>query len=153
MDIETEVEIKELDENDRIGLREILKNAFATLSTLDALELDLYIDGQKRPCQWYIARSGRGQVIGCINASTRSTEGYINSLSVREGFRGHGIGKLLVQKAITWLAQEHDCKSVFLYVRPFNTSATAFYEKLGFVNCGLTKSQALEDVIMLRKNI
>ena len=32
MDIETEVEIKELDENDRIGLREILKNAFVFVS-------------------------------------------------------------------------------------------------------------------------
>ncbi|MFX1520932.1 MAG: GNAT family N-acetyltransferase [Promethearchaeota archaeon] len=147
-----DIVLKELDENDRVGLRDILKNSFDTLSTLDTLELDCYIDGQQRPCQWYVARSGR-QVIGCINASTRSNEGYINSLSVREEFRGRGIGKLLVQKAINWLVQEYDCESVFLYVRPSNTSATAFYEKLGFVNCGLTKSQTLEDVLMLRKKI
>jgi ribosomal protein S18 acetylase RimI-like enzyme len=147
-----DIELKELDENDRVGLRDILKHSFDTLSTLDTLELDCYIDGQQRPCQWYIARSGH-QVIGCINASTRSNEGYINSLSVREKFRGQGIGKLLVQKALNWLAQEHDCKSVFLYVRPSNTGAKAFYEKLGFVDSGLTKSQALEDVFLLRKKI
>jgi ribosomal protein S18 acetylase RimI-like enzyme len=147
-----DIELKELDENDRVGLRDILKNSFETLSTLDALELDCYIDGQPRPCQWYVARSGH-QVIGCINASTRSNEGYINSLSVKEKFRGRGIGKLLVQKALNWLSQEHDCKSVFLYVRPSNEVATIFYEKLGFVNCGLTKSQTLEDVFLLRKKL
>ncbi len=147
-----DIEIKKLDENDRVGLRDILKNSFDTLSTLDTLELDCYIDGQQRPCQWFIARSGQGQVIGCINASTRSNEGYINSLSVREEFRGRGIGRILVQKACNFL-KSHDCKSVFLYVRPSNNTAKNFYEKLGFDNCGLTKSQSLEDVLLLRKKI
>jgi ribosomal protein S18 acetylase RimI-like enzyme len=147
-----DVELKELDENDRVGLRDILKNSFDTLSTLDSLELDCYIDGQQRPCQWYIARSDQGQVIGCINASTRSSEGYINSLSVREEFRGRGIGKLLVQEACKFL-KNNGCTSVFLYVRPTNKGAKTFYEKLGFVNRGLTKSQALEDVFLLRKKI
>lgn len=147
------IEIGEFDENDRVGLRDILKLAFDTLRTLDAVELDCYIDGQNRPCRWYVARLSQEQVIGCINASLRSNEGYINSLSVREGFRGHGIGTMLVQKAIDYLSKELGCKSVFLYVRPSNEGATIFYEKLGFVNCGLTKNQMLEDVLLLRKKI
>jgi len=147
-----DIEIKKLGENDRIGLRAILKNSFDTLSTLETLELDCYINGQQRPCQWFVARSNQGHVIGCINASTRSNEGYINSLSVREEFRGRGIGKMLVRKACEFL-KSHECKSVFLYVRPSNNTAKNFYEKLGFDNCGLTKSHLLEDVVLLRKKI
>lgn len=146
------IEIKKADDDDRIGLRAILKHSFDTLSSLDTLELDCYIDGQQRPCQWFVARSSQGHVIGCINASTRSNEGYVNSLSVREGFRGHGIGSMLVQEACEFL-KTNGCNSVFLYVRPTNQGAKVFYEKLGFTNCGLTKSQTLEDVVMLRKMI
>jgi len=146
------VDISPMEEKDRLSLREILRNSFDTLSTLDTLELDGYIDGQYEPCRWYVARSPQRQVIGCINASTRSHEGYINSLSVRGEFRGYRIGTMLVQKAVSWL-KSLDCKSVFLYVRINNEGAKVFYEKMGFVNHGVTKSQTLEDVLLLRKKI
>ena len=98
-----DIEIKKADDNDRTGLRVILQSSFDTLSSLDEIEIDCYIDGQQRPCQWFVARSSQGQVIGCINASTRSNEGYINSLSVIESYRGHGVGSLLVQEACEFL--------------------------------------------------
>jgi ribosomal protein S18 acetylase RimI-like enzyme len=147
-----DIEIKKADDDDRTGLRIILQNSFDTLSSLDIIEIDCYIDGQQRPCQWFVARSTQGQVIGCINASTRSNEGYINSLSVIESYRGHGVGSMLVKEACEFL-KTNGCNSVFLYVRPTNEGAQVFYEKLGFINCGLTKSHLLEDVVMLRKMI
>jgi len=59
---------------------------------------------------------------------------------------------MLVQEACEFL-KTNGCSSVFLYVRPTNEGAQVFYEKLGFTNCGVTKSQTLEDVVMLRKMI
>jgi GNAT superfamily N-acetyltransferase len=54
---------------------------------------------------------------------------HIKTLFVEEAYRSQGVGKLLIQKALSF-AKEHRCKVAFVETMSFQ--APQFYEKLGF---------------------
>lgn len=56
---------------------------------------------------------------------------YINDIGVKDEYRGTGIGKALLQKAIEW-AQSRKCIGVEAETQDINVNACLFYEKLGF---------------------
>ena len=56
---------------------------------------------------------------------------YINDIRVSKNFRGKGIGKALMQRAIEW-ARESDCIGLEVETQDVNVKACLFYEKLGF---------------------
>ena len=55
----------------------------------------------------------------------------IDSLEVRKGYRGAGVGKRLVERAHRWAGDE-GAEQVELTVWEFNQAAIAMYEKLGY---------------------
>lgn len=57
---------------------------------------------------------------------------YINDIRVKEEFRGKGIGKALMQKAIEW-AKQNSCVGVEVETQDVNVKACLFYKKLGFL--------------------
>jgi len=57
---------------------------------------------------------------------------YINDIRITEEFRGKGVGKALMQKAIEW-AKENNCIGVEAETQDVNVKACRFYEKLGFI--------------------
>jgi streptothricin acetyltransferase len=57
---------------------------------------------------------------------------YINDIRVDKGFRGKGIGKALIKKAIEW-AKKNNCIGLEVETQDVNVKASLFYEKLGFV--------------------
>lgn len=57
---------------------------------------------------------------------------YINDIRVGKEFRGKGVGKALMYKAIDW-AKENGCIGVEVETQDVNVKACLFYEKLGFV--------------------
>ncbi len=61
---------------------------------------------------------------------------YINDISVKDKYRGKGIGKALIQKIIEW-AKEHNCIGVEAETQDVNVKACLFYEKLGFTLGGV----------------
>ena len=67
---------------------------------------------------------------------------YLDDLYVKETYRGHSIGSMLMNSVIA-LAKENNCKKMRWQVSKWNTNAQAFYEKLGAViddveiNCDL----------------
>ena len=58
-------------------------------------------------------------------------KGHIVSLAVLPKYRGKGVGKTLVSKAI-WGMKEYDAKESYLEVRVSNLSAINLYKKLEF---------------------
>ena len=55
----------------------------------------------------------------------------VDQLVVKEEYRGHGIGKKLMEKARE-IATEEDCDRIELNCWMFNDSALAMYEHIGF---------------------
>lgn len=62
-----------------------------------------------------------------------SKVGQIEDVYVEEGFRGRGIGKLLMEKMESYL-KEQGCDSVWLEVFAPNSNAHKTYLKLGYVD-------------------
>ena len=60
----------------------------------------------------------------------------IERIYIRSKFQKHGLGKILLKKAIE-LAQEGNKKKIWLGVWEKNENAIAFYQKLGFVQTGV----------------
>ena len=61
-----------------------------------------------------------------------SLSGYMGMLAVNHKFRRCGIGKALLKRVIRRM-RDRGCTSVTLETETSNTSATALYEKLGFI--------------------
>lgn len=57
--------------------------------------------------------------------------GWINYLGVLPEYQGQGLGRALMARAETLLAQ-HGCPKINLQVRASNTKVIQFYEKIGF---------------------
>lgn len=71
------------------------------------------------------------QIVGYIVARQTAGELHINNVAVREQFRRHGYGSLLLGRVLAE-ARKKRGTTAFLEVRSGNTAAQALYEKCGF---------------------
>jgi diamine N-acetyltransferase len=78
----------------------------------------------------YAASKGP-ELVGYCVATESESRGEIDSLYIREEYRGRDLGRKLTEKALSWLEQ-FECDEVILYVAEGNESVLPFYEKLGF---------------------
>lgn len=77
----------------------------------------------------YVAKVD-GVVRGVVIASTDGTNRkFLNSLYVKPGFQGKGLGAKLMQRALNWLGNRED---IYLEVTSYNDNAIRFYERFGF---------------------
>jgi ribosomal-protein-alanine N-acetyltransferase len=81
-------------------------------------------------------------------------EAHLDLLAVVPGCRAQGLGRRLVE----WLekpARLGGITAVFLEVRAANLEAQAFYEKLGYRQCGELRGyyQGLESAVRMRRDI
>lgn len=67
----------------------------------------------------------------CIASISPSGEGNIDSLFVKAGRRGQGIGEALVRRALDWFEQR-SVSSISVEVLVGNEAALPFYERFGF---------------------
>jgi ribosomal protein S18 acetylase RimI-like enzyme len=80
----------------------------------------------------WVAKQGI-KLIGFCSAMREQGHNHIRAIYVKPQFQNMGIGRVLMQKALSWLGREKD---VFLGVATHNTTAIAFYEMLGFQKHG-----------------
>ena len=71
-----------------------------------------------------------------IEAETTNGEYYLDSMAILPEYRGMGIGKLLIQDAIS-KGKEHGCDSSTLIVSQQKPKLQAYYSTLGFKVCGM----------------
>jgi len=79
--------------------------------------------------------------------------GHIQNLAVDPRFRRRGIGRKLIE-AILSLLREQGVESVWLETRESNSTARAFYSKIGFKEEGrLPSYYSDEDALMMTKRL
>lgn len=86
----------------------------------------------------------QGELVGVIMSGHDGRRGFIHHTTVRTEYRGKGIGKKLVNSALTALEKEGIHK-VALVVFEKNISGNLFWEKLGFT--------VRDDLVYRNKNI
>ena len=79
------------------------------------------------------------------------TDGHIALLCLDHGRRGLGLGAQLLGEAVS-VARKHGKTGISLRVYHKNTSATAFYNKMGFAVCGSEKG-LFGTLLQMRLNI
>lgn len=122
----------------------------ATLADLDAvmeIENETFpVDAWSRaamseefssPHGWYIVDVEESQIVGYagLRAPTRAVDADVQTIAVREGFRGTGRGRALLRAMIAE-ARARGAREVFLDVRDDNPAAIGLYESEGFAQIG-----------------
>lgn len=97
----------------------------------------------RNPNTCFVAED-HGELLGVIISGHDGRRGFIYHTTVREEYRGRGIGKKLVDSALAALEREGIHK-VALVAFAKNESGNLFWEKIGFT--------AREDLVYRNKNI
>ena len=101
-----------------------------------------------RPSAW---QPGQQYIVGFLGTWYMPDDAHIISVGVRTGFRGYGIGELLLIGAIEQ-AQQRRMPAVTLEVRVSNHIAQNLYKKYGFEAMGVRKgyySDNREDALIM----
>ena len=78
----------------------------------------------------FVAKHGRN-LIGAVLCGHDGRRGYLHHLAVSPGYRGRGIGELLVNKCLSALAQRGISRcNIFIYSH--NEKGKEFWEKTGW---------------------
>ncbi len=73
----------------------------------------------------------QGAVAGTVAALVKPKGLYVRSMAVAPSARGHGIARLLLDRAEQF-AQENGCERMYLSTTPFLAAAIKLYERNGF---------------------
>jgi [ribosomal protein S18]-alanine N-acetyltransferase len=98
---------------------------------------------------------GEEHLIGFLVVRAVASEMEILNLAVLPTARRRGIGRALLQHALSW-ASSHGTARVFLEVRHSNAVARQFYEAHGFVGTGTRRNyyqDPVEDALLLMRNV
>lgn len=122
------------DQNSPETMKAYLERAF----TLEQLEREL----TNLNSQFYFVYLNN-EVAGYLKVNTADAQSEkmgiesmeVERVYIRTSFQKHGLGKLLLNKAID-LAFEQNKKKIWLGVWEKNENAIAFYEKMGFIQTG-----------------
>jgi ribosomal protein S18 acetylase RimI-like enzyme len=85
----------------------------------------------RNPSTCFVARDDDSKVVGCVLSGHDGRRGFIYHLSVDQESRNRGIGRALVDSAITALQNEGIIK-VALVVYESNELGNGFWERIGF---------------------
>lgn len=126
--------IREAGLEDLDGIVEIEKESFATPWPKSAMEVEIINNKVAR----YLVAEQNEEVLGYIGIWLILNEGHITNIAVRENFRRHGIGDMLMVSLI-FMCETNGIDFITLEVRESNLAAQKFYEKHGFKMEGLRK--------------
>ncbi|MCL7395533.1 MAG: ribosomal protein S18-alanine N-acetyltransferase [Thaumarchaeota archaeon] len=94
-----------------------------------------------------------GYVVVDIEMRRGKKVGHILNLAVEQGFRRMGIGRALMEEAISYVRRS-GADEVWLEVRDSNIAARKFYSSMGFVEKGrIHRYYRDEDAIIMYKEI
>ena len=82
-----------------------------------------------------IAETDEGEAIGLMVDNMKGMFGelpYLDLLGVKDGHRGKGLGKALIEVFLS-LAREMNFKKAFICTSDFNLGAKKLYEEMGFI--------------------
>ncbi|MBQ9957225.1 MAG: GNAT family N-acetyltransferase [Ruminococcus sp.] len=85
---------------------------------------------RRNPATSFVAEDG-GRIIGTILAGHDGRRGIFHHVVIAPEYRGQGIGRALVESAVTALRKE-GIQKVLLVVFTHNENGNAFWEHMGF---------------------
>jgi [ribosomal protein S18]-alanine N-acetyltransferase len=98
-----------------------------------------FLDEIESPCSTpLVALTADGRIAGYLCLKIVLDEAEILDVAVCGSLRGRGVGRLLVQEALS-LSRERGAALVFLEVRASNEAAISLYRRLGFRASGRRK--------------
>ena len=127
---------------DRDAIHDVRREVFVVGQSVPA---EIEVDGQDPVCVHVLARWGSESV----GTGRMLPDGHIGRVAVRAPFRNRGIGTKLIQQLIE-VAREEGLDRVFLGSQ---VRATAFYERLGFQQCGSRYVEAGIEHTTMEKSI
>lgn len=130
--------IRPLQEDDLERLLELFERVAAErlwLGTEPGFDRERYRNGWRRALrgEWgavFVALEN-GHVVGFIGVHPHEEFGHELGMLVDEPYRGRGLGKALLERAIQW-AREQQLPDLSLFVFPHNERAIALYRSAGF---------------------
>ncbi len=94
-----------------------------------------------------------GSAVGFVHGVVRDTPAIpilvprryaiVDSIGVTSGFRGGGIGRMLMERIHAW-AVAKGASAIELNVHAFNSGAISFYRKLGYETVSQRMSRSLD---------
>jgi len=94
-----------------------------------------------------------GYVVVDVEMRCGKKVGHVLNLAVEQGFRRMGIGRALMDEAISYV-RKTGADEVWLEVKESNTAARKFYSSIGFVEKGRIRGYYRdEDAILMYKEI
>ncbi len=111
------------------------------LETMQQLEEQYWTNwaASESPDPSFVAVDASGRKLGAItvkpNDADAPVQGWRIGIGVDASARGQGVGKLLMERAIAFAA-EQKATYVILYVDPTNAPAIKLYKRVGFVETG-----------------
>lgn len=142
-----ELEINIADEKDIPHIATIEKMSFSTPWSENAIR-----ESMNASTTFYIARM-QGEVAGYMGLSKIAGEGYVTNIAVLPQYRRLGIGKKILEYAISG---SEDLEFISLEVRVSNTPAIALYKNLEFEQVGVRKrfyTHPIEDALIMTKTL
>ncbi len=126
--------------SDNISIDIAQKDDICDIFKIDGLEKDAYsmrtieemFDDDKYIV--LVAKNGKS-VIGYTVLSCVLDEAELIKIVVKKEYRGKGVAKMLIQKAIEFL-KKRDIVTIYLEVRIDNSIARSLYKNVGFFECG-----------------
>lgn len=134
--------------DDAAGVYEVEKQSFDTPWSFESIYYDLCTN----PVAHYVVAETGGRIAGFAGLHAIVGEGHITNIAVLPGFRGKGVGRMLLQ---TLLSQNSQLISYTLEVRVSNAAAIALYESFGFTQCGIRPRYYAdngEDAVIMWRN-
>jgi len=139
--------IEPMTEEDLEAVAAIEASSFRDPWPLQSFQTELR---HNRHAVYYVIRAD-GLVIAYIGAWIIIDEVHITTLAVADPYRRRGIATRLI-KALLEKARQKGALCLTLEVRPSNTNARCFYEKLGFKVLGRRKRYYCdEDALIMTK--
>lgn len=114
-----------IDTDRRITTQDISEHVRVLRQPLNAPTPEQLPDQNTR--RWTAKRGG--QVVGYCRVRQLADSGRLQVLHILPEYQGMGIGKLLIEQALSWLDES---KPIYLKVVRYNDRAVGFYQKYGF---------------------
>jgi ribosomal-protein-alanine N-acetyltransferase len=89
--------------------------------------------------RWYVVAEDGPDLVGFAGLATAGGDGDVQTIVVRRGRQGEGLGRLLL-RALLDEAGRRGCARAFLDVRADNRAAIALYEAYGFERVGTRRA-------------
>lgn len=117
-----------------------------------------FLDSLFNHYEAWVLRDTQQYIIGYVLVLLAVNEAHLLNIAVSKDVQGQGIGRLLLDKAVS-LSRGANMEMMVLEVRPSNTRALAIYQRYGFIQtrrrkayypaCDGQREDALEMILTL----